>query len=123
MPEHTPARRDHLGRPTPRLTSVLVPGSSPSAANAKVSADHSEPLDLRQLCRIGETSSDSIEAEQILTPSAEANGKRLYEEEAEEDHATKRRAERAQAVAAGWKCKYSFKADVVSQDLHPWLTS
>lgn len=104
-----------------RLSNVLVPGSSPSGAKIQAPAHpRGEPFDLRHVCRIGETPSDSIAEEMVVTPSAEVMARRQPEEETQEEQAERRREERAKVVAAGWCSKYAFVADTVSRSQpHP----
>jgi len=119
LSDQTPTKRDRAGRAVSRLSSVIIPGSSPSGSKVQP-VPQAEPFDLRQLCRISEISSDSIEEEQVVTPSAEVIGKRKFEEQGQAD---KEREERAKIVAAGWKNKYAFKADIVRRADHSRTSS
>ena len=108
----TPARKERAERDMSRLTSVLVPGSSPQGTSLGADVQAARPLDLRRACGITGPSSDSMDDEEVVTPSAEALGKRRMEEN--DDEGDRRRKERAKVVAAGWKAMYTFNADMVS---------
>ncbi|KAK4685930.1 exonuclease 1, partial [Tremellales sp. Uapishka_1] len=94
----TPTRKD--SRPFSRLTSVLVPGTSPFIT-ARTEAKGTVRRDY--------TSSDSVSEEEVVTPSIEAVGKRKLEVEDEEDDS--RREEKAKAISRGWRAKYQFKSN------------
>ncbi|KAL7422078.1 hypothetical protein Q5752_002721 [Cryptotrichosporon argae] len=100
----TPARTCALGR----KPSVLVPATSP--AQTQVQA-----LDLRRALRIG-TSSDSIDDDEILTPSPHAASRHKRargsssSQPAEVDSEDEARARKATIVAHGWRAKYALGA-------------
>lgn len=117
-----------------RLSSVLVPDSSPFApTTSKVDrpspTGSSTPLDLRRLCGKRDLSSDSIDEDEIVTPSlgttkrkgsrgkvdkgrdkSENEGPVVVEDEV--DEASRARAEQAKTVAKGWQLKFGFKEHV-----------
>lgn len=117
-----------------RLSSVLVPDSSPFApTTSKVDrpppSGSSTPVDLRRLCGKRDLSSDSIDEDEIVTPSLETTkrkgsrgkldkGRDKSENEGpvvvedDVDEASRARAEQAKTVAKGWQLKFGFKEHV-----------
>ena len=106
-------RKDQFG------DSPVVPGYLTHAFLSRPSAKEGKFANRQQLGTIGEASSDSFEEEQVVTPSNEGTGKRKNKDEEVDDEVEKRRAERAQAVALGWRKKYAYNAGMVSQSSAP----
>ncbi|KAK8870054.1 hypothetical protein IAR55_000624 [Kwoniella newhampshirensis] len=106
-----------------KLTSVLVPGSSP-INSFTLPATLADRI-VRNARKIGHTSSsDSIEEEKVVTPSIEfglggKKRKRVTQEPVDEaiDEEQQEREDRARIVAEGWKAKYAFGSQASSSPL------
>lgn len=104
MVSETPVKKDRFNRTLTRLSGVLIPSSSPGFSNSAVASQ-------QPFSHIGQSSSDSIEEDEVVTPFPEVPVKRKSPDGI--DDAEMRREEKARVVAAGWKEKYAFKTDLV----------
>ncbi|WWD15652.1 hypothetical protein CI109_100074 [Kwoniella shandongensis] len=102
------------GRLMSKLTSVLVPGSSPMNSFVLPNTfTDAKPNVTRRLAQ--NSSSDTIEEDEVVTPSIESGVrkkrkrvKEAVEVEEEIDEQQREREERARIVSEGWRAKYAF---------------